>query len=97
MILNRFLVLIVLIVCFNYGLDGFILFFDNGNFYVFWRYEKDYDELYFEFNVKIEGWVGFGFIFILKKMNNYDVIIGGKIWVGIFYLNVSCFLCICYN
>lgn len=97
MISNRFSVLMVLTACFNHGLDGSTLSFDNGHFHVSWRYEKDHDELHFELNVKTEGWVGFGFTFTPKKMNNYDVIIGGKTRAGTPYLNVSCFLCTRYD
>ena len=87
----------VLTACFNHGLDGSTLSFDNGHFHVSWRYEKDHDELHFELNVKTEGWVGLGFTFTPKKMNNYDVIIGGKTRAGTPYLNVSCFLCTRYD
>lgn len=88
-------VLIVLAACFHHGVDGVdgligtTLSFDNGNFNVSWMYEKDRDELHFEVNVKTEGWVGFGFTFTPQKMNNYDVVIGGKTEAGTPYLNVS--------
>jgi len=45
------------------------------------------EELYFEVNVKAEGWVGFGFTFTPENMSNYDVIIGGQTVAGTSYFN----------
>lgn len=47
------------------------------------------EELYFEVNVKAEGWVGFGFTVTPENMSNYDVIIGGQTVAGTSYFNVS--------
>ena len=62
---------------------------DNGNFNVSWTYNTVREELYFEVNVKAEGWVGFGFTFTPENMSNYDVVIGGQTVAGTSYFNVS--------
>ena len=63
--------------------------FDNGNFDASWSYSQDFDELYFEVNVKTSGWVGFGFTFTPENMSNYDVVIGGQTDWGQSYFYVS--------
>lgn len=96
-----FFLLVVFVICgyFSYGqfLNGInviSVLFDNGNFNVFWMYNRIIDELFFVVDVNMIGWVGFGFIFMLENMVNYDVIVGGWMSVGQDYLNVS-YLFIC--
>lgn len=45
-------------------------------------YNRIIDELFFVVDVNMIGWVGFGFIFMLENMVNYDVIVGGWMSVG---------------
>lgn len=97
-----FFLLVVFVICvyFSYGqfLNGInviIVLFDDGNFNVLWIYNRIIDELYFVVDVNMIGWVGFGFIFMLENMVNYDVIVGGWMSVGEDYLNVS-YLFICF-
>lgn len=54
-----------------------------------WMYNTAREELYFEVNVKAEGWVGFGFASTPENMSNYDVVIGGQTVAGTPYFNVS--------
>lgn len=80
MMLYKCVLLVVFVVCFCDRMEGFkyiSLFLNNGNFNVLWLYNIVCEELYFEVNVKVDGWVGFGFMFILYNMSNYDVVIGG--------------------
>ena len=84
--------LAVFAACFCDRIHGFrhtSLSLDNGNFSVSWMYNTVREELYFEVNVKAEGWVGFGFTFTPKNMSNYDVVIGGQTVAGTSYFNVS--------
>ena len=85
--MHKFSVLVVFVVYFHYGL-GTRVSFDNGNFNVSWRYNGDTDELYFEVDVKAEGWVGFGFTFTPQEMRNYDLVIGGQTSWGKSYFKV---------
>lgn len=84
--------LAVFVTCFCDRKDGFrytSLSLDNGNFNVSWMYNTAREELYFEVNVKAEGWVGFGFTFTPENMSNYDVVVGGQTIAGTSYFNVS--------
>lgn len=84
----KFSLLGFLVACFHGGLSTSVSF-DNGDFNVSWRFNRDTDELYFEVDVKARGWVGFGFTFTPENMTNYDVVIGGQTSVGKSYFHVS--------
>jgi len=82
--------LAVFVACFCDRMEGFrhtSLSLDNGNVNVSWMYNTAREELYFEVNVKAEGWVGFGFASTPENMSNYDVVIGGQTVAGTPYFN----------
>lgn len=86
--MHKFAVIIVFIACFYRGSCKRVSF-DGGNFNVSLSYNQVADQLNVEVDARARGWIGFGFTFTPKRMQNYDLVIGGQTEEGKSYFNVS--------
>jgi hypothetical protein len=71
--------------------------FNNGNYYVFWKYDSSTSEIFCKLVVKATGWVGLGFSNTNTAMSDMDVVIagvsGGQGFIGVRkYTKQSAFL-----